>query len=93
MNSVNPLYLIINKVNGYFEEIIENKHLTLVSTNESRKITKKKLLIMSKNLRNIDILNIKGSDYHCIIRVMWQKWHQKLSFKLSIDLTKKSGTL
>ena len=73
MNSVNPLYLIINKVNGYFEEIIENKHLTLVSTNESRKITKKKLLIMSKNLRNIDILNIKGSDYHCIIRVMWQK--------------------
>ena len=44
MNSVNPLYLIINKVNGYFEEIIENKHLTLVSTNESRKITTKKII-------------------------------------------------
>ena len=68
MNSVNPLYLIINKVNGYFEEIIENIYLTLVSTNESRKIKTKKLLIMSKNLRNIAILNIKGTDYHCIIR-------------------------
>ena len=44
MNSVNPLYLIINKVNGYFEEIIENIYLTLVSTNESRKITTKKII-------------------------------------------------
>ena len=43
MNSVNPLYLIINKVNGYFEEIIENIYLTLVSTNESRKIKTKKI--------------------------------------------------
>ena len=30
INSVNPLYLVINKVNGYFEEINENKYLTLV---------------------------------------------------------------
>ena len=35
INSVNPLYLIFNKVNGYFEEI-ENKYLTLVPTNESK---------------------------------------------------------
>ena len=34
INSLNPLYLIINKVNGCFEEIIENKYLTLVPTNE-----------------------------------------------------------
>ena len=34
--SVNPLYLIFNKVNGYLEEIIGNKYLTLVSTNESK---------------------------------------------------------
>ena len=31
-----PLYLIIYKVNRYFEEIIENKYLTLVKTNESK---------------------------------------------------------
>ena len=34
--SVNPLYLIFGKVNGYFEEINENKYLTLVLTNKSK---------------------------------------------------------
>ena len=41
INNVNPLCLIINKVNGYFEEINKNKYLVLVPTNESKKIIKK----------------------------------------------------
>ena len=36
INSVNHLYLIFNKVTGYFEEINGNKCLTPVSTNESK---------------------------------------------------------
>ena len=40
-NSVNPLYLIINKVNGNFEEINGNMYLTLVPTNESKEKEKK----------------------------------------------------
>ena len=32
INSVNPLYLIINKANAYFEEIDKNKCLMLVPT-------------------------------------------------------------
>ena len=36
INSANPLYLIFNKVNGYFEEINGNKYLTIVPTNESK---------------------------------------------------------
>ena len=36
INSVNPLYLIFNKVNEYFEEINENKYFRLVPTNESK---------------------------------------------------------
>ena len=32
INSVNPLYLIIDKVDGYIEEKNGNKYLTLVST-------------------------------------------------------------
>ena len=36
INSVNPLYLILNIVNGYFQEINENKYLTLVPTNEGK---------------------------------------------------------
>ena len=31
--SVNSLYLIFSKVNGYFEEVNENKYLALVPTN------------------------------------------------------------
>ena len=34
--SVNPLNLIFNKVNWYFEEINGNKYLTLAPTNESK---------------------------------------------------------
>ena len=30
INSVKPLYLIINKMNGYFKEINKNKNSTLV---------------------------------------------------------------
>ena len=41
INILNPLYLIDGKMNGYFEEINENKYLTLVPTNESKEITKK----------------------------------------------------
>ena len=41
INSVNPLYLTINKINGYFKEINRNKYLTLVPTNESKDILKK----------------------------------------------------
>ena len=32
INSVNSLYLIFIKVNGYYEEINGNKYLTVVST-------------------------------------------------------------
>ena len=39
--SVNPLYLIFNKVNGYFEEINGNKYLTLVPINKSKEKIKK----------------------------------------------------
>ena len=38
---VNNLNLIINKINGCFEEINGNKYLTLVPTDESKEIIKK----------------------------------------------------
>ena len=37
IHSVNPLYIKFNKMNGYFEEMNENKYLTLVPTNENKK--------------------------------------------------------
>ena len=40
-NSVNPLYFMFNKMNGYFKEINENRYLTLVPINERKEKTKK----------------------------------------------------
>ena len=40
--SVNPLYLIFGKVNGYLEETNGNKYLTLVRTNKSKEKIKMK---------------------------------------------------
>ena len=36
INTVNTLYLIINNINGYIEEIYGNKYLTLTTINESK---------------------------------------------------------
>ena len=36
INNVNPLYVIINKVNRYIKEINKNKYLLLVPTNKSK---------------------------------------------------------
>ena len=45
--TVNPLYLISNKVNGYFEETNGNNYLTLVPTNESKE--------KKKNMENSEL--------------------------------------
>ena len=51
INNVNPLYLIIKKVNRYFEEINGNKYSTLVSTNES-KVKKKNIYIKNCGVKS-----------------------------------------
>ena len=48
VSNVNPLYLIFNKLNGYFEEINGDKYLTLVPTSESKE---KKI----KNMKNCGV--------------------------------------
>ena len=63
INSVNPLYLTFNKMNGYFEEINENKYLALVPTNESTEKIRKheELWIKIRNL--IRSVTKKSDDY------------------------------
>ena len=48
INNVNLLYFIFCKVKVYFEEINKNKHLTVVSNNESKEIIKKYEELWSK---------------------------------------------
>ena len=41
MNSVNPLYLMINEMIGHFEEKNENKYLVLDDVDENKEVSKK----------------------------------------------------
>ena len=63
INSVNPLYLIFSKVNGYFEEINKSKYLTLVSTNESKEKIKKYEELSSKIRDLIRSITKHSDDY------------------------------
>ena len=49
------------------------------------------LLMMSVNLSDIAILNIEGSDYHCIISSISK--NKAINLLQSADLTEKSRTL
>ena len=49
------------------------------------------LLMMSKNLSDIAILNIKGSDYRCIISLISK--NEAINVIQNADLTKKSKSL
>ena len=63
INSVNPLYLIFNKMNGYFEEINGSKYLKLVPTNGSKEIIKKDEELWSKFRDLIRSITKKSDDY------------------------------
>ena len=41
INSVNPLYLAINKINRYIEKVNENKYLTIDPADEGKDTPKK----------------------------------------------------
>ena len=63
INSVNPLYFIFNKVNGYFQEMNGNKYLTLVTTNENKEKIKKYEELWSKVRDLIRLITRNLDDY------------------------------
>ena len=56
INGVNPLYLIIKKLNGYFVEINGNKYIMLVRTSETKEKIKECEELWSKIKDLIKIL-------------------------------------
>ena len=64
INSVNPLYLIFSKVNGYFQEINKNKYLMLLSANESKEKIKKYEEFWSKIRDLIRLITRNSDDYN-----------------------------
>ena len=63
INSVNPLYLIFNKVNGYFEQINGNQYLILVATNENNEKSKKYEELCSKIRGLLRSITKNSNDY------------------------------
>ena len=59
INAVNTLYLIIYKVNQYFEVINKDQYLTLVTTNERKKKIKKYEEMGSKTSDLISLITKK----------------------------------
>ena len=80
INGVNPLYLIVNKMNGYFEEINGNKQLTLVTTNESKEIMEKYKELWTKIKDLIGSKTDNWDDY--------DEKYMKIKFNLDVDLNK-----
>ena len=63
INSVNPLYLIFDKLNGYFEEINVNKYLRLVPTNEGKEKIKRSEELWNKIRELIRSITKNSDDY------------------------------
>ena len=63
INSVNPLYLVINEVDGYFEEINGNKYLTLVSTDKNKEVLTKYTELWDEIKNSIKKINNKLFEY------------------------------
>ena len=78
INSVNHLYLIFNKVNGYFEEINGNKYLTPVPTNESKEKIKRDEELWSKIRDLIRSITKNSDDY--------DEKYVKIKFNLDVEL-------
>ena len=57
ISSVNSLFLITIKINGYIEESTENKYLKLGLTNENKDNLKKLQRTMEQNKRSYQIKN------------------------------------
>ena len=84
VDSVNSLYLIIKKVNGYFGDINKSKLMTLVPTNESKEIIKKYEELWSK-IRDL-IRSITKNSNDCDEKHMKIKFNVDDRLPLNIEL-------
>ena len=57
INSVNPLYLIIEEMIGHFEEKNENKYLVLYDVDENKEVSKKYSEVWESIKKNIETIN------------------------------------
>ena len=63
IHSVNPLYLITGKVNGYIEEKNGNKYLIFASTDKTKKVLEKYTELWDGTKSQIQKIHNKPSQY------------------------------
>ena len=63
IDSLNPLYLIINKIDGYFKEMNGNQYLPLVSTDKNKKVLTKYTELWNRIKNSIEKINNKSDEY------------------------------
>ena len=80
INSVNPLYLMINEMIGHFEEKNENKYLVLDDVDENKEVSKKYEGVWESIKKDIETIN--GGE-----RVEYGKGFEKIRSESNDDLS------
>ena len=84
--SGNPLSLTFSKVNGYFEEINQNKHLRLVPTNEGKAKNKKYQEVWIETSYLIRSITKNPNDYDEKYMKIKFNSHNELSLNKTIEI-------
>ena len=84
INSVNPLYLIIDKTDGYIEESNGNKYLILASTNKNKQVLIKYTELWDKIKNLIECNSIK--KINCDNTGEYEKDFMKIKFNSDDNL-------
>ena len=79
INSVNPLYLMINEMIGHFEEKNKNKYLVLDDVDENKEVSKKYEEVWESVKKEIETIN--GGE-----RVDYVKDFKNIRFESNDDL-------
>ena len=79
INSVNPLYLMINEMIGHFEEKNENKYLVLDDVDENKEVSKKYEEVWEDVKKEIETIN--GGE-----KIEYGKDLKKIRFESNDDL-------
>ena len=79
INCVNPLYLMIDEVDGYIEESNGNKYLTFASTDKNKKVLEKYIKLWDQIKYHIQTINAGNTGEY-------EKDYMRIKFNSDDDL-------
>ena len=78
VNSVNPFYLMINRIDGFVEQKNGNKYLNIADTNKNSEVLKKYNQVFNGIKYHINKMNDSDSEY--------EKDYMKIKFDTDDDI-------